>query len=217
MQGALVTGGSAFNVKAKSLRLGNFTENEVRSLLHEHTEETGQKFDEESLRLLWEFTEGQPWLVNALAFETCFEMEEGRDRSKEITRDMIVQAKENLILRRETHLDRLADKLKEPQVRTVVEPIMTGSPEPGRMLDDDIQYVEDLGLIRRKPHLAVSNAIYKEIIPRMLVAATQDILPFDSKWYVRADGRLDAYKLISAFQEFFGPVRLVRNSPLEGG
>jgi hypothetical protein len=39
---AAITGGSAFNIKAESLRLGDFNEAEMRTLLHEHTAETGQ-------------------------------------------------------------------------------------------------------------------------------------------------------------------------------
>ncbi|MFH0996880.1 MAG: hypothetical protein V1844_15500 [Pseudomonadota bacterium] len=30
---------------------------------------------------MWAFTSGQPWLVNALAYEFCFEMKEGRNRA----------------------------------------------------------------------------------------------------------------------------------------
>ena len=37
----VITGGSAFNIKAKSLTLGNFSELEVRELYYEHTKETG--------------------------------------------------------------------------------------------------------------------------------------------------------------------------------
>lgn len=75
---AIITGGSAFNVKAESLRLGNFTEEETRTLLLEHTKETGQIFEEEALSSVWNLTQGQPWLVNALAYEICFKIEEGR-------------------------------------------------------------------------------------------------------------------------------------------
>jgi hypothetical protein len=39
-----ITGGSAFNIKAKSLRLGDFNAAEVTTLLAEHTAETGQVF-----------------------------------------------------------------------------------------------------------------------------------------------------------------------------
>jgi hypothetical protein len=40
----IITGGSAFNIKAKSLRMGDFVEDEVNLLLAQHTKETGQAF-----------------------------------------------------------------------------------------------------------------------------------------------------------------------------
>ncbi|MCA1917394.1 MAG: ATP-binding protein, partial [Methanospirillum hungatei] len=78
---SIITGGSAFNIKAESLRLGNFTEDETRTLLLEHTKETGQLFEDEALASVWNLTRGQPWLVNALAYEVCFKIEEGKNRS----------------------------------------------------------------------------------------------------------------------------------------
>ena len=44
--GEIITGGSAFNIKAESLRLGNFSEEETRALWRQHTEATGQRFDD---------------------------------------------------------------------------------------------------------------------------------------------------------------------------
>ncbi len=41
----IITGGSAFNIEAKSLTLGNFSKENVHKLLMEHTLETGQKSD----------------------------------------------------------------------------------------------------------------------------------------------------------------------------
>ena len=38
----IVAGGSAFNIKAESLRLGNFSKEEIRELYLEHTKATGQ-------------------------------------------------------------------------------------------------------------------------------------------------------------------------------
>ncbi len=119
---SIITGGSAFNIKAKSLRLDNFNLEEIKALYRQHSHETGQSFSDDIFPLVWDLTEGQPWLVNALGYEVCFEMKEGRDRSREINVEMIEQAKENLILRRDTHLDQLADKLKEGRVRRVIEP-----------------------------------------------------------------------------------------------
>ncbi len=199
----IITGGSAFNIKARSLRLGDFNKDEVFSLLDEHVRETGQQFQQEAKELIWHFTNGQPWLVNALAYEVCFEMKQGRNREFPITGQMVTTAKENLILRRETHLDQLADKLREERVRRVIEPIITGKMVTASIPEDDVQYLTDLGLIRRKPSIMVSNPIYMEIIPRMLTSTTQDSISQQSVWYVKSDGTLDMEKLLSAFQEFF--------------
>lgn len=200
---SIITGGSAFNIKAESLRLGNFNPEEVAALYQQHTQETGQKFAAEVFPLVWELTEGQPWLVNALAYETCFKMKEGEDRNKEITPDMIEQAKENLILRRETHIHQLADKLKEDRVKHVIEPILASSKEPGKINDEDIEYVEDLGLIQKKPYLRIANRIYREVIPRQLTYSTELTMTQEASWYMKDDGSLDMDKLVSAFQDFF--------------
>ncbi|MCA1792550.1 MAG: ATP-binding protein, partial [Desulfobacteraceae bacterium] len=170
----IITGGSAFNIKAKSLRMGDFVKEEVHFLLQQHTAETGQVFTPDAVSCIWHLSQGQPWLVNALAYEVCFEMEEGRDRSRPVHKEMVDQAKENLIIRRETHLDQLGDKLQEPRVHRVVAGLLSGRMDaPGDLPEDDVQYVTDLGLIRRKPQLAIANPIYREIIPRMLTATIQ--------------------------------------------
>ena len=146
----LVLGGSAFNIKAKSLRLGDFSEQEVRALLAQHTAATEQVFTEEAVRLILTRTAGQPWLVNALCREACFEDEVGRDRERPITADAIVAAQERLIVRRDTHIDDLAHKLREERVRRVVEPILTGADEQA-WSTEDVAYVRDLGLRKTPP------------------------------------------------------------------
>ena len=200
----MVLGGSAFNIKAKSLRLGDFSEQEVRELLAQHTAATGQAFAEEAVRLILTRTAGQPWLVNALCREACFEDEAGRDRSRPITADAILAAQERLILRRDTHIDDLAHKLREERVRRVVEPILTGAAETA-CSDEDLSYVRDLGLVAQAdggpPRIA--NPIYSEVVPRHLNYAVQETLPQRMVWYVNPDGVLDVEGLIAAFQEFF--------------
>ncbi len=189
---AVITGGSAFNIKAESLRLGNFSEEETRTLLHEHTIETRQVFEEEALAAVWNLTQGQPWLVNALAYEACFKMEEGKSRSNPITEALLMEAKERLIQRRETHLDQLADKLQEERVRRVIEPMLTGEMFEQAIQPDDIDYLVDLGLITRDRSgaLAIANPIYQEIIPRELIYTAQSGMALDTAWYIGADGRI---------------------------
>jgi hypothetical protein len=201
----VITGGSAFNIRAESLRLGDFTEQEMRDLYGQHTGETGRMFLPESLELAWEYTNGQPWIVNALGYETCFRLSE-ENCSSPITVEMMAQAKENLILRRETHLDQLADKLKEDRVFRVIHPMLQGLDMDKSVTDEDVQYLLDLGLVRQSvAGMVISNAIYREIIPRQITHITQLNLEnrIQPTWYIREDGFLDMKKLLSAFQEFF--------------
>ncbi|MBP6733496.1 MAG: AAA-like domain-containing protein [Chromatiaceae bacterium] len=199
-----ITGGSAFNIKAESLRLGDFTAAEVTILLREHTTETGQVFTPATLARVWELTQGQPWLVNALAYHACFRLPAGRDRSQPITLAMIDQAKEHLILNRVTHLDQLAHKLREPRVRRVIEPMLAGT-ELGSIQEDDIQYLIDLGLLRRDGAggLVVANPIYREILPRALAFTPQASLPQISPTWLNADGSLNPEHLLDAFLTFW--------------
>jgi type II secretory pathway predicted ATPase ExeA len=201
---AIITGGSAFNIKAASLRLGDFTRTEVFTLLHQHTEETGQVFEADAVDRIWEYTRGQPWLVNALAYEVCFKMEAGRERTRPVTADQIFQAKERLIQERVTHLDQLTDKLREPRVRRIIEPMMAGS-NLESMNPDDIRYVVDLGLCRLDPagRLVAANPIYREVMPRELAFVSQASLPHITPTWLRPDGSLDADSLLHAFLAFW--------------
>ena len=201
-ENAVVAGGSAFNVRAESLSLGDFSEIEVRALVSQHTEETGQEFIPEALETLWRQTCGQPWLVNALCRRACFDSEAGRDRSRPITAAHLLDAQEQLIMSRVTHLDQLADKLREDRVRRVVEPLLSGGDR--RMATArDLDYVRDLGLIARDDPLRIANPIYTEVVPRELTYAVQAGLLQEAVWYLDDDGGLDADKLLAAFQAFF--------------
>ena len=202
-ENAMIAGGSAFNIRTESLRLGDFTPDEAHRLLTQHTETTGQIFAEDARNAIWELTQGQPWLVNALAYEACFKNKAGRDRSQPVTANAISDAREQLILRRETHLDQLTDKLQEERVRRVVEPLLSGAESTEAISQDDVEYVRDLGLIRRQGNIAIANPIYQEVIPRDLTYTTQEFLAQDPAWYIDVDGNLHLADLLIAFQQFF--------------
>ncbi|MFZ4855034.1 MAG: ATP-binding protein [Desulfuromonadaceae bacterium] len=202
--GEIITGGSAFNIKAESLVVGNFTQADMRNLFEQHTTETGQLFEEDIFDKLWDDTAGQPWLVNALGQWLCFKLPEGKDRSRPITLELYQQAREELIRSRATHLDQLTDKLKEPRVHGVIARILAGDTDVEGVPSDDMQYVADMGLITIGRGVCISNAIYREIIPRELTWTTQLLTIYEeTQWYVMPDKRLDISKLIRAFQQFF--------------
>ena len=201
-EGEGVAGGSAFNIKAESLRLGDFGRPDVEALLGQHTAETGQTFLPEALDRVWTQTQGQPWLVNALCDQACFQTERGRDRERPITEADILEAQEQLILKRVVHLDQLADKLREDRVRRVIEPLLSGT-ERRLYSDRDLEYARDLGLIARDDPPRMANPIYTEVVPRELTSAAQSDLVQETAWYVHPDGSLDVPRLLEAFQDFF--------------
>ena len=202
--GGRVNTGSCFNIKAKSLRLGAFTEEEMRQLLGQHTVETGQQFESRAVERIWELTAGQPWLINALAYQVCFEDRAGRDRSRSLTARAVERAKEALIPQRVTHLDQLANLLSEERVRRVILPMIAGSAGyhySGR----DLEYVRDLGLVAATGPVRMANPIYAEVIPRELTMAQESDLDgrVSPRWYIRPDGSLDLEALLAGFQDYF--------------
>ena len=195
--------GSPFNIAAKSLRLGDFSRQETLALLGQHTAETGQAFAPEALEAVWTQTCGQPWLVNALAYGACFENKALRaDRSRTVTAADVAAVREQLIVNRVTHLDYLADKLREERVRRVIEPMLTGA-DRYAFTDRDVGYARDLGLLAQDAPVRIANPIYAEVLPRELAWVAQETLDLSPPRYLRADGSLDAALLLAEFQDFF--------------
>ena len=201
-EGKSIAGGSAFNISAASLRLGDFDRAETEALLGQHTAETGQEFETAAIDRVYTQTAGQPWLVNALCHEACFENPQGRNRSRAIIEHDILAAQEVLIEARVVHLDQLMDKLREGQVQRVVEPMLSGAAQRSYTARD-LEYVRDLGLIALDAPPRIANPIYAEAVPRELTFATQKGLRQQAAWYVNAAGGLESAKLLEAFQQFF--------------
>ncbi len=202
--GEVITGGSAFNIKAESLRLGNFSREELLALYAQHTAATGQQFTPEAIEVAWVATQGQPWLVNALAEQAVWKTPENRDRAVVIDEAKMLAAREALILRNDSHLDQLTDKLKEARVRAVIEPMLTGNLiNPG---EADRQYLLDLGLIRSGENgLMPANGIYAEVLPRVLASNTQSQLRTEvikSSWK-GSDGKLNPAQFMANFFAFW--------------
>ncbi len=196
---------SPFNIKDRSLTLRCFTPEEVSELLEQHTEETGQVFEKNAQAEIFHLTQGQPWLVNALAAQLTTEFDAlVKDRKQPVTKEDVLQAKEILIERRDTHLDSLVDKLRDKRVKSVIEPILIGETAGGEVYDDAFSYTLDLGLVAvRDGKRQIANPIYAEIIPRVLTYMLQTSIDEEPAWYVAEDGTLDMVKLINGFIEFW--------------
>ncbi len=192
---------SPFNIKIESLRLGDFSREEMRLLYQQHGQESGQAFTEEALTRAFELTRGQPWLINALAREVVDKM--AVPTSEAITVGHVDTAKERLILARATHLDSLVDKLHQDRVRAIIEPFMAGSTIEATAYNDDVSYVRDLGLIAPGRNIEIANPIYREVIARVLSESVEQHVEPDAGPFVGPEGRLDMDKLLRAFADFW--------------
>jgi hypothetical protein len=199
---------SPFNIVKRALTLRNFTREEIGRLYAQHSHSTGRKFPNDVVTAVYDATQGQPWLVNAIAVEIVEEILQ-HDGSQAITVNHVEQAVQRLILRRDTHIDSLMERLAEARVRRIVEPVILGEGGDYSLLDDDYRYVLDLGLLSEsaRGHVAPSNPIYGEVIIRTLssraqMAMQQQQYPLEFPAYLK-EGRVDMSGLLKDFQQFW--------------
>ncbi len=195
---------SPFNIISEDMLLRNFTAEEVATLYRQHTDATGQAFAPDVLDKVMDFSGGQPWLVNALARE-CVEKIHGFRYGETVTAEDVETAKETIIRRRDTHVDSLMERLREPRVRRVVEPVIFGGERTVSSNSEDWRFVVDLGLLREeRGTLVPANRMYAEIIGRYLSRDAQESMETaipDTPW-ATSDG-LDMPGLMAAFQRFW--------------
>ena len=197
---------SPFNISKVSKTLRNFTLDEIAKLYAQHTQETGQVFSIDVTQKVYDYTQGQPWLVNAIACEIVEQILEF-EVSRQIEPAHVSLAAQTLIMRRDTHIDSLMERLKEKRVQRIVEPVIVGEAKGYDLLDDDYQYVLDLGLLSyTSKKLLPSNPIYGEVIIRTLSFRSQ--MEMEESGYLPTptyvvDGKLDVKQLLSNFQQFW--------------
>jgi hypothetical protein len=193
--------GSPFNIKQDSATLSSFAADDVRALVAQHTEETGQTFSDEALAMVYELTRGQPWLVNALLQKCCWQL---CPKGEPVGIEQIEEARELLIVERAVHLDSLAERLRDPRVKRIVQSIMIGESDPDLAKGDDFLLTLDLGLIRVENGTpVVANPIYRETIARMLSYSYQLAIPPPEFRWQQPDGKLDMEALFHEFQDFW--------------
>ncbi|MBN1696526.1 MAG: ATP-binding protein [Spirochaetales bacterium] len=202
--GNVVTGGSIFNIEAKSLRLNNFSKDDIESLFHRYSKDTQIKVDMAAINKIWRLTAGQPWIVNALGYEICSEMVPRKKDISTIKERDVDEAAENIIQKQEIHLQNLVEQLNQEGVKKIISPMLTGEEFFQDISEEDFQYLYDLGLITiSSSQIGIANEIYKEIIPRSLIYSTQLLIRYDLDLFSEEDGMLNMRKIIKSFQNFY--------------
>ncbi|MCP4699985.1 MAG: ATP-binding protein, partial [Gammaproteobacteria bacterium] len=185
----------------------NFTLEETAELYARHTAAAGQVFSPETVAEMYRYTQGQPWLVNAVAKEITDKILD-RDFSRNIVPEHVEQAVQTIIRQRKTHIDSLMERLKEARVQRIVEPMILGENRRYDLLDDDYQYVLDLGLLREADRrLEPANPIYGEVLLRTLSSLSQreleDMRHLPETPAYLTGGKLDMRRLLEDFQAFW--------------
>jgi hypothetical protein len=202
--GQPVNPGSPFNIKQDSAVIGNFSKEDIVNLFAQRTDETGQQIKRSAIDYVWEQSKGQPWIVNSLFMRATLRILDSDD-FQTVTLNHIKTAREQMILARETHLDSLAYRLKDPQVKNMMEKLLTGEPETGLVSSEGFRICSDLGLVAIVDQIPqIANPIYREVLAREISYSTQFAMPpsYQLRWQ-KADGTLDMDLLLKEFQKFW--------------
>jgi hypothetical protein len=198
--------GSPFNIKEDSAQLSNFSKEDITHLFSLRTADNGQQITREALDYVYEQSNGQPWIVNSL-FKRATLRILNQDSVETVELKHIEEAREQMIMARETHLDALSERLKEPRIRRVVQAIMTGETDISiNRGDPDVMLATDLGLVNWDidKGFTIANPVYEEILTRCINLGYHDNMPSPSSWrWQMPDGRLDMDALLREFQDFW--------------
>jgi len=195
--------GSPFNIKSDSAMLSNFTQTDVENLFAQRTEETGQAIDRDALEYVWEQSQGQPWIVNSLFMRATMRILQEDDFST-VTLAHVMEAREQMVLARETHLDALAYRLEDPKIRKMMETLVAGGFDPELANSDAFRICTDLGLVRlERNNPAIANPMYREVLARQMTFGAQ-VMILEPEWqWEKPDGSLDMDALLREFQKFW--------------
>jgi hypothetical protein len=199
---------SPFNIGKLPLTLPNFSIEQIRILYRQHTDASGQIFEENAIQQVWHLTSGQPWLVNVLASD-IIKLQLDNNYSIPINVNHVNLAANNLFMDNGVHLSSLTERLEEPRVRKVMDFAMSPSgAKPDKVLIPDINYCIDLGLLKSGNSNGISdcvpaNKIFNEMIVRTTSSISmpnQDNIP-GKMWYDQTE--LDISSALKSFQKFW--------------
>ncbi|MDR1080743.1 MAG: AAA-like domain-containing protein [Deltaproteobacteria bacterium] len=201
---------SPFNISPFSLTLPNFNIDEVEKLYAQHTQACDQIFERNAIERAWHWSEGQPWLVNALANEVIAN-QLNNDFSQNITGENIDKAAYTLISSKLSHIQSLKNRFAEKRISKVLFALFGGTKDLSEAVtSDDIQIVVDLGLVKMvqdnisgESAFHVSNPIYQSVIVKALTSPLQNAIPDEIvKPYINSTS-IDMKGLIASFQTYW--------------
>jgi len=195
--------GSPFNIKEDSAVLSNFTQTDIKNLFAQRTEETGQTINKDALDYIWEQSCGQPWIVNSLLKRATMRILPEDDYSA-ITLEHIKEAREQMVLARETHLDTLAYRMEDPKIEKLMATLITGNVDLELAKSEAFRICGDLGFVTMQKGVpSIANPIYNEVLARQMTIGVQAMIAEPEWQWKKPDGSLDMDALLREFQIFW--------------
>jgi hypothetical protein len=198
----LVVGGvSPFNI-ADQVDLPPFSFKNVRDLYAQYTEETNQPFTEETVKKIYEKTEGQPWLVNRLG--TILSVDIKPQTVEPIGQNDVEKAIDLLLKERNDHFDNLYEKAKLYK-ETFVEIVFDNveyNPD-----DEDQTWLEQYGLVKNKDgHAVVANNIYKDRYIKTFFKEVNAYEEISLQGYISPGNKLDIKRILLHFEQYIAQI-----------
>ena len=204
---------SPFNIQ-DDFNLPNFTLGQVRELLSQYTEETGQPFTQEVIEMLHRQTGGQPFLVNR--FAQLLTEEADIPKTETIDREHFLTAYTHIIQERNVNIVHLITNVRrDPRFKSILMEI--ASYENSVRFNPDDPLITELatyGVIKKAAdgRCEIVNPIYQY---RILQAFTPLVNGLERQYYPdNADfddyltpaGHIDFTRLLDNFRDFIARV-----------
>jgi len=168
-----VGGVSPFNI-ADHIELPPFTLKNIHNLYLQYSQESNQSFDDEAVSIVYELTNGQPWLVNRLGNILTTKIKPKTTHS--IIKDDVNKAITLLLKEKNSHFDNLKEKilLYKETLKKISNQNIKYLP-----YDDGQAWLYQYGIIKEKDNYAViANPIYKMLFENIV---DNDMFTIDQK------------------------------------
>jgi|GEM_PF-1199084 len=191
-----------FNIKDASLRISFLRREDLDGMFYSYTAKQGVVVAKEAIDKIWRFSSGQPWIISTIAGEIFHEIVPAKGISR-VSPEQVDEAIGNVIAKRGNHLEYLVSLVRDERVKKCLIPILTSGPIADDIGEQELAFVQEVGLIKVDRKVEIANGLYKEMIPRSLFAPVAYIINLASDDFLRDDRSIDTLRLMRSFQAFF--------------
>jgi len=190
-------------VTVDSAMFMRFQKNDIANLFAQRTTENGQLITQEALDYVYEQSQGQPWIVNSL-FKRATMCILNQESVETITVSHIQKAMELMFRASDTHLEGLSVRLRNPQIREIIDTMITCEPAPALAESDTFRYLSNLGFVTVENGTPIiANPIYRKVIADNLACGIKYAIPKPEWQWEMPDGSLNMDDTLKEFQLFW--------------